>query len=1079
MKKILIILGCCWTLLLQANVSKTVNITTAGKLYAALTPTEKNTVTNLTITGTIDQRDFVTMRDSMPVLSILDISTVSIVEYTNYGPNLFYPPNELPEYAFFNTKKQIGKQSLTSILLPTTLIAINTSAFQYCKGLTTIEIPSSVTKIMNDAFLECESLTNVQLPKTVQNVGSSAFKDCIELTSFEIPDSLNQITNLMLENCKKLTSITIPAKTQYIEFDAFLNCSSLQAIYVESSSPLLFYPNSFGVIGSSINFFEGVNKNSCILYVPTGSKAVYQKSIQWNSFKNIIEIGASSYKKILCSAGGLESLLSSIEKSNIETLAITGSIDARDFVVLRDSMPQLKVLDLSFANIVAYNGGNGTAVTSVSNYLANEVPQSAFYNQVTFKGKASLLNCILPKSTETIGNNAFENCSNLQSFIIPPSVTMVGSSAFLNCSNLKNISIPASVKHLREASFSNCRSLLSIAIPENDSVIDAQTFSGDSSLLSITIPKAIKNIHSNAFMDCNGLQNVYVNSTNPIVLSAVAGTNTSDIFKNISFSTCTLYVPKGSKATYQTASQWNQFTTIVEMKPSIVCSPGKLSSILNATQKDTITQLTLSGLADARDFITMSESMSLLSSLDISKLKIMAFDYSPADGIPGLVNINNNTFLTSILSLQSVLLPDSIKSIGQDAFEGTEIDSITIPNSVKSIRWNAFTNCKKLKYVKLPDSLSNIMDNLFYKCPKLQSITIPATVNEIGYQAFIGDSALTSIEIPANVTRIGYSAFMECAGLQSIYALNPVPVAFSKIDRVFDGINKNNCVLYVPIGSKVAYQNALLWKDFTNIVEIKDVLINRSIITMFQNQKLSVKNCVKTSSNQAIGYTLKDASIASISSTGVITSLKTGNTILYIINPVDNTVYDSTIVFVLPEVNINGAVVLRSLTQIEVTVDSNFPLYDRIENDFTLTVPGSWDSYKVTSVLKSGTNPNQLLLQLDKKLPKNTTVILKYANTNAETGVTTLKSVFTLLTTGIDDVEIETNLYPNPAQTNINIVAANLKSVRIYNMQGLQVATTNAEGNGVQLSIETLPAGVYVAEIITNNETIRKTFVKQ
>ena len=59
----LLIAGLCFTIMLQAQVSKNLEVT-AGGLKTALTTEELNTVTKLTLTGTIDARDFKTMRDN-------------------------------------------------------------------------------------------------------------------------------------------------------------------------------------------------------------------------------------------------------------------------------------------------------------------------------------------------------------------------------------------------------------------------------------------------------------------------------------------------------------------------------------------------------------------------------------------------------------------------------------------------------------------------------------------------------------------------------------------------------------------------------------------------------------------------------------------------------------------------------------------------------------------------------------------------------------------------------------------------------------------------------------------------------
>jgi len=70
MKKLIFLFSLLYLALdTYAQLSKTIDLANAGTLSTALTPTELQNVTNLTITGTIDARDFKTMRDSMPLLS--------------------------------------------------------------------------------------------------------------------------------------------------------------------------------------------------------------------------------------------------------------------------------------------------------------------------------------------------------------------------------------------------------------------------------------------------------------------------------------------------------------------------------------------------------------------------------------------------------------------------------------------------------------------------------------------------------------------------------------------------------------------------------------------------------------------------------------------------------------------------------------------------------------------------------------------------------------------------------------------------------------------------------------------------
>ena len=148
---------------------------TPGNLHTSVTDAA---TTDLTVTGSMDVRDFDYIRSGLTALRSLDLSDVEIVAYSGeptFTGRTTAEAAVLPEGALM-------LPWLSHVALPAGLVGIADGALA-TTSVESVSLPASLESIGRSAFAGCAGLTSVEIPASVKTIGPQAFADCGELES--------------------------------------------------------------------------------------------------------------------------------------------------------------------------------------------------------------------------------------------------------------------------------------------------------------------------------------------------------------------------------------------------------------------------------------------------------------------------------------------------------------------------------------------------------------------------------------------------------------------------------------------------------------------------------------------------------------------------------------------------------------------------------------------------------------------------------------------------------------------------------------------------------------------------------
>lgn len=375
-----------------------------------------------------------------------------------------------------------------------------------------------------------------------------------------------------------------------------------------------------------------------------------------------------------------------------------------------------------------------------------------------------------------IGGLAFQS-NNLEEVTLPEGVFYLARQAFAKNANLKKVTFPSTIKMLASGAFGSC-AIESLNFPETTDfplVIDNGAFMVNK-IKSVWLPDKTEKVSKQAFMKNTGMENGTVH----------------------------LYIPT-TKGSYVDNNAYQQ-PFVGDAIPAEAWAEKPWGTTHFAFDGTTITGLSESGKIKIQNDTNLVLPDQNAAGEDVTAIGngtngVGTFGYKAADGtvyapdsvkLPAKLESIGNFAFSAVVDtktsevkhgVKEVEFPETLKTIGNTAFQNAPLTEVSLPDSVTSVGSGAFTNTEKatthIEKVKLSKGMTAIPAGMFTN-QKVKNAEIPEGIKTIGKRAFAGNRVETlklsgtvekideyafwnnqikELEIPGNVKTIGRYAF--------------------------------------------------------------------------------------------------------------------------------------------------------------------------------------------------------------------------------------------------------------------------------------------------------------------------------
>lgn len=758
--------------------------------------------------------------------------------------------------------------NLKSVTIPNGVTQIYNKAFAGCTNLTSVVIPNSMTNIWNAAFYGCSSMTSVTIPDGITSIMGGVFGGCSSLTEIIIPNGVTSIGANAFEGCSSLTSITIPENVTSIDGMIFNGCTSLTSVVWNAKNCADF----------------GSQDNTLLRYYYYDSKnyKVYEKDISSQITSFVFGDDVEHIPAYLCSRlGNLTTITIPRSVTSIGAGAFSGcgitsvTIPSSVTSIGSEAFKSCNKLNLVYCELGApVSIGENTFPNTATIYIPN-CAFSAFSVAPVWKDLTLAPVSVNLSVVNNIGGVVVETCGSMEIEAIPYIGYHFKRWQDGNKDNPRKYTLSQTNRNfIAEFEIDKYQITLSCDANQGSITGDKGKFNFDTEHTIEAVPNY--GYHFTQWSDGE--------TENPRTFVLEQDTTFTALFAPNKYSLAIQYDDtfgevEGDEGEFDYLSEHTITVTpkygyhLASWSDGVTANPRTLvltkDTTITATFAPNKYQLELIADANLGSIEGEQGEFDYLSEHEITAVpKTGCLFTAWSDGVtdnPRTIVLTQDTSITALFEqyVHEVTVTCNTEQgtveKSSETYHSAECTIMATPNyGYHFVQWNDGVTENPRTFVVTQDTTftaefavdrtgtcgTDLALTWTYE-PEEKVLTISGTgafndnmqcgveartavqkvvfsdgVTSVGASAFANCATLQTLILSKDVKKINENAFYNCENLTTIYNYRPTPT--NALSSAFEGVDKYECVLYVPQASLDLYKNAAVWKDFYYIYSIAE-----------------------------------------------------------------------------------------------------------------------------------------------------------------------------------------------------------------------------------------------------------------